>query len=323
MSDNGVFLVTGGAGFLGSNFVDYLLGHGHTKIRVLDNAQFANKDYLSFLRRETSVELIEGSILDEETVKRAVEGVDCVFHLAAIIDARYSTQQPILTHRVNVDGTLNLLEECRKKTPRLIVFPSSNLTYGNPINVPVDEDHPQNPRSPYAASKCAAEKYCMAYHHTYGIPISVLRFSNLYGPRGYGVVNIFVQNALGGRTLRVEGGDQKRTFTYAEDAVSALTESSRNNASIGQIVNIAGPETASVIDVAKIVADNVTGTTIQISESRPPGDVTSSDYGISSEKATRLFGYQPNVNLRMGITRLIQWYRSLTPTRKEALTPPA
>jgi len=248
--------------------------------------------------------VIEGDIRNAEIVAKSVKGVDVVLHMAALIEVPFSIENPATTHTINVNGTINILESCRRFDVKEIVYPSSNLTYGEPIYTPIDENHPQNPVSPYAASKCAAEKYCFAYNRTYGLPITVLRFSNLYGPRGLGVINIFVRNAIQGKPLEIHGGRQVRTFTHIFDAIEATQLCLESRTAIGEIFNIAGPESTSISEIANIVREEIGNVELKRIETRV-GDVTSSQYGISIEKARNLLGYEPKYDIRKGVRQLV------------------
>jgi UDP-glucose 4-epimerase len=304
------YLITGGAGFAGSNFIDLLTQASEDDIIVLDNGIHGDRDYFERLGSMPKIELIKGDIRDQQLIESCLVDVDVVLHLAALIEVPYSVKNPIETHSVNVNGTLKVLEACRKKDVSRIIYPSSNLTYGEPIYIPVDEMHPQNPVSPYAVTKCSSEKYCYAYHKTYGLPTSMLRFSNLYGPRGLGVINIFIRAALDGRPLEIHGGWQKRTFTHIYDAYQGAMKCLKKTSSIGEIFNIAGPESESIEGIAEIIANEEPGVEITKVGTRV-GDVTSSEYHISIEKAVKSLDYEPNYNLRKGIRQVMDFERSL------------
>ncbi|MBD3206228.1 NAD-dependent epimerase/dehydratase family protein [Candidatus Bathyarchaeota archaeon] len=304
------YFITGGAGFAGSNFIDLMKKDPENDIIVLDNCIHGDSDYFDKLSSDPQIELVRGDIRDQKDVERCLPGIDVVLHLAALIEVPYSVRNPIETHDVNVNGTLNILEACRKKDVSRIIYPSSNLTYGEPVYLPVDEAHPQNPVSPYAVTKCSSEKYCYAYYKTYGLKTTMLRFSNLYGPRGLGVINIFIRAALEGRPLEIQGGSQMRTFTHIYDAYQGALKCLKNFSSIGEIFNIAGPESESIEGISGIIAKEIPGVKINHVGSRV-GDVTSSRYHISNEKAAKLLGYEPDYDLRKGIRQVIDFEKSL------------
>lgn len=304
------YLITGGAGFAGSNFIDVLSKDPENDIIVLDSGMHGDREYFEKLKSDSSIELLKADIRDSKVLENSLLDVDVVLHLAALIEVPFSVENPVETHDVNVNGTLNILEACRKKEVSRIIYPSSNLTYGEPIYLPMDELHPQNPVSPYAVTKCSSEKYCFAYYQTYGLPTTMLRFSNLYGPRGLGVINIFIRAALSGRPLQIHGGSQMRTFTHIYDAYQGAIKCLEEASSIGEIYNIAGPESESIKRIADIIAQEIPGVEVKKVGSRI-GDVTSSEYSISIEKASDVLGYKPEYNLKKGIRHVIEFEKSL------------
>jgi UDP-glucose 4-epimerase len=304
------YFITGGAGFAGSNFIDLMKKVPENDIMVLDNGIHGDRDYFEKLDSDPNIELVKGDIRDQEVIESCLTDIDIVLHLAALIEVPYSVKNPIETHDVNVNGTLNVLEACRKKDVNRIIYPSSNLTYGEPIYIPIDEVHPQNPVSPYAVTKCSSEKYCYAYHKTYGLPTSMLRFSNLYGPRGLGVINIYIRAALDGRPLEIQGGSQMRTFTHIYDAYQGAMKCLRKPSSIGEIYNIAGPESESIRGISEIIAKEIPDVKIKNVSTRI-GDVTSSEYHISIEKAAKSLDYKPEYDLRKGIRQIIDFEKTL------------
>ena len=304
------YLITGGAGFAGSNFIDLLSKDPENDIIVIDSGMHGDMEYFEKLKSDSSIELLKADIRDSKVLENSLLDVDVVLHLAALIEVPFSVENPVETHDVNVNGTLNILEACRKKEVSRIIYPSSNLTYGEPIYLPMDELHPQNPVSPYAVTKCSSEKYCFAYYQTYGLPTTMLRFSNLYGPRGLGVINIFIRAALGGRPLQIHGGSQMRTFTHIYDAYQGAIKCLEETSSVGEIFNIAGPESESIKGIADIIAQVIPGVEVKKVGSRI-GDVTSSEYSISIEKASDVLGYEPEYNLKKGIRQVIEFEKSL------------
>ena len=304
------YLITGGAGFAGSNFIDLLSKDPENDIIVIDSGMHGDREYFEKLKSDSSIELLKADIRDSKVLENSLLDVDVVLHLAALIEVPFSVENPVETHDVNVNGTLNILEACRKKEVSRIIYPSSNLTYGEPIYLPMDELHPQNPVSPYAVTKCSSEKYCFAYYQTYGLPTTMLRFSNLYGPRGLGVINIFIRAALSGRPLQIHGGSQMRTFTHIYDAYQGAIKCLEETSSVGEIFNIAGPESESIKGIADIIAQVIPGVEVKKVGSRI-GDVTSSEYSISIEKASDVLGYEPEYNLKKGIRQVIEFEKSL------------
>lgn len=227
MADSPI-LVTGGAGFIGSNLVDALLARGYA-VRVLDNLSTGKR---SNLPADARVELIEGDVADAQTVRSAVQGCAAVVHLAAVASVQASVDDPVGTHRSNLIGTLTLCEAMREAGVRRVVFASSAAVYGNNgEGRPIDEDTPKSPLTPYAADKLASEHYLDFYRRQHGLEPVVFRFFNIYGPRQdpsspySGVISIFTERAQQGAPISVFGdGEQTRDFLYVGDLVELLLQ---------------------------------------------------------------------------------------------------
>jgi len=219
-------LVTGGAGFIGSHLVDFLLKRGN-RVIVYDNFDpfYTGKEQnIVHHFGDSNLTLLKADILDYKALSSAMRNVDVVFHEAAQPGIRYSIQNPKKVHEVNVTGTLNVLRAALANQVKKVIHASSSSVYGSAKYLPFDEKHPTNPNSPYAASKLAAEKYCLVFHEVYGLNVVVLRYFSVYGPRQRPdqVIRIFVSNALSGRPITIYGdGKQTRDFTYIDDVVRA------------------------------------------------------------------------------------------------------
>ncbi|MBE7929188.1 NAD-dependent epimerase/dehydratase family protein [Pseudomonas saudiphocaensis] len=221
-------LVTGGAGFIGSNLVDALLARGYS-VRVLDNLSTGKRSNLPVDKR---VELIEGDVADAQVVRSALQGCGAVVHLAAVASVQASVDDPVGTHRSNLIGTLNLCEAMREVGVRRVVFASSAAVYGNNgEGQAIDEDTPKSPLTPYAADKLASEHYLDFYRRQHGLEPVVFRFFNIYGPRQdpsspySGVISIFTERAQQGLPIAVFGdGEQTRDFLYVGDLVELLVQ---------------------------------------------------------------------------------------------------
>ena len=220
-------LVTGGCGFIGSYLVRRLVNLGYNVV-ILDN--LARGNMITNLRDiANNVRLMKGDIREYETVLKALKDVDVVFHLAALTDVQESIEKPRLYHEVNSTGTLNLLQASVENKVEKFVYTSSCAVYGNPVKLPIDENHPTNPLSPYAASKLSAENYCKAYSNNYGLKVLILRLFNVYGPRqtkSYaGVISEFIKRVMDDKPPVIFGdGKQTRDFIYVEDVVEYLTK---------------------------------------------------------------------------------------------------
>lgn len=220
-------LVTGGAGFIGSHLISILLERGYTAV-AFDNLSSGKLTNLNAVRNNDNFSFIQADILDQAALHKAFCDVDVVVHLAALIDIGASVVDPVSTHIVNVTGTLNVLQEAARVNINRLVFASSTAVYGDVTTLPIKEDAPLNPISPYAASKVAGEAYCKAFTHCYDLSTVILRFFNVYGPRNEnspysGVITKFLQQAVKNQVLTIYGdGKQSRDFIHVNDIVEAL-----------------------------------------------------------------------------------------------------
>lgn len=303
-----MYLVTGGAGFIGSHLVEALVERGE-RVRVLDDFSTGRRENLAAVAGH--IELLEGDVADLKTVERAMAGCDYVLHLAAIALVQASLEEPRRTHQVNLGGTLNVLEAARQAGVRRVVFASSAAVYGDHIVLPLREELPPRPLSPYAASKVAGEAYCSAFHTSYGLPTAVLRLFNVYGPRQdpanpySGVVSIFAaQMSRGERPVIYGDGKQTRDFVYVTDAVPAVLLACEREAAIGGIFNVAGGGQTSVLQLAaalnQMLATNLTPT---FAPARS-GEVRFSQADV--RRARRVLGWEARIPLREGLSRLVR-----------------
>ncbi|MCS3801371.1 SDR family oxidoreductase [Niastella sp. OAS944] len=312
---NASFLVTGGAGFIGSNLVEYLMSHGAGKVRVLDNFSTGSMENIDqwFARPEFS--LIEGDIRDLDTCRRAVEDVDYVLHQAALGSVPRSINDPITSNEVNVSGFLNMLVAARDAGVKRMVYAASSSTYGDHPGLPKVEDKIGNPLSPYAVTKYVNELYAQVFSRTYDFHTIGLRYFNVFGPRQNprgpyaAVIPLFVQSALKQEAPFINGdGETSRDFTYVENAVQAnikavLTPDIKKH----EVVNIAVGEATTLNQLWQYICAN-TGTTLepQYREERK-GDVRHSLANVG--KAQQLFGYQPAVTIQKGLQTTVEWYK--------------
>ena len=225
------FLVTGGAGFIGSHIVDKLLTDGNV-VRVIDNFDAyydpkIKRKNVEHNMNNANFQLLEGDIRKLSDVERALQGIDAIIHEAAQPGVRISVEDPIKTNDVNIMGTLNILETARKKDIKKIIFASSSSVYGKIEYLPFDEKHPTQPISPYGASKLSCENYCKVFSELYGTQIVMLRYSTVYGPRMRPdlAINKFMHKALSGRAIEVYGdGSKTRDITFIDDVVESKVE---------------------------------------------------------------------------------------------------
>lgn len=270
-------LVTGGAGFIGSHVVEELLGREFSVV-VLDDLSTGE---LENLPPETeSLRVIVGSILDPDTVREAVVGCDAVIHLAAIASVQASVENPILTHQVNFDGTLMLLEYAKKAGVKRFLFASSAAVYGNATEGAVPENAPVSPLTPYAVDKLAGEYYLGHYHRTFGVEYTAFRLFNVYGPRQSpaspysGVISIFAANSIAGKPLKIYGdGMQTRDFVYVKDVARILATAIGNQAMSGKVINIGSGESTSLLDIIEKMG-TILNKTIEVEYAGArPGDI--------------------------------------------------
>ncbi len=233
------------------------------------------------------------------------QDIDFLINEEGLIEAPESTERPYEFHLFNVEGFLNILELARKYEFGIICV-GSNISYGDPIRKPITENHPQNPNSPYGATRVAQEKYALAYHHSYDIPVIVLRYSNLYGPYGLGVINSFIKDAIKINEINISGGFQTRTYTHILDAAEATELAMKSKKAIGQIYNVSGDETVNLFQISDKLKPYFNNLRIQYTKNWK-GDITSSDYEISNRKIKKDLGFISKYNLNKGIKELIYW----------------
>jgi UDP-glucose 4-epimerase len=299
-------LVTGGAGFIGSNVVRLLHEQGH-EVVVLDNL---SSGFRRNLDPFPSVRFIEGDVRDERLLSLAMQGVDVTFHLAASVGNTRSIENPIEDSEVNVIGTLRVLEAARRAEVGKVVFSSSAGIFGELKTLPITEDHPVEPDSPYGASKLAAEKHCLVYSKLYHLDAICLRYFNVYGPNqrydAYGnVIPIFAHRMLHDVPLIIFGdGDQTRDFVNVRDVARANYQAALADGISGAF-NIASGTRITINDLARLMGE-VSGIQVRVDHGPPrKGDVRHSLADISS--AREAIGYEPNVSLEEGLAEYMQW----------------
>lgn len=303
-------LVTGGAGFIGSNLVHALDAAGET-VRVLDD--FSTGRAQNLVGVGGRVEVIEGDVRDQRQVREAVDGVEVVYHLAALPSVARSVADPRASHSVNVDGTLNVLLEARDAGVRRLVYASSSSVYGDTAVLPKHEEMPVSPRSPYAAAKLAGEAYCRALARVYPLETVSLRFFNVFGPRQdrasqyAAVVPLFITRMLAGEPAEITGdGRQTRDFTYVANVVEACRLAAAAGAEAsGEAMNVGCDHRISVLGLAGIVGDLLGSRIDPVFVPARPGDVRDSQAAI--DKAARLIGYRPLVSVREGLAVTVDW----------------
>ena len=303
-------LVTGGAGFIGSHVAERLLGLGHT-VRIVDNLSTGR---LENIRHLEGVEFILGDLVDPDVCRRAVEGVEIVFHIAALPSVPRSLKDPWGSHDANVNATVRLLQACHAAGVRRVVYSSSSSVYGDTPTLPKVETMEPLPRSPYAASKLSSEQYVLAYARAGLVEGVALRYFNVFGPRqdpnsAYAaVIPLFFAAAEAGQTVTIFGdGGQTRDFTYVDNVVAANLAAAFAPASAsGTVVNCGAGERTSLLQLLDLVRQ-VSGCDVDAVHQPPRGgDVR--DSLASLERAGRVIGYAPSVGLEEGLRRTWSWF---------------
>jgi UDP-glucose 4-epimerase len=300
-------LVTGGAGFIGSHVVDKLRDRG-VNVRVFD---------MVVPTFRTDIEFYHGSLLDLEALRMSMNGIDAIYHLAAIADVKDVFEEPHFSESINVRGTINVLEAARRVGVGRVIYGSTTWVYSEVEDARVDEDTLLKPPAHlYTATKIASEYYCQCYSKLYDVPTTILRYGIPYGPRARAgaVVPIFVERAMKGKPLTVAGdGSQFRQFVYVEDLAEGNVLALKPGAANG-IYNLDGAEKVTIKQIAETVRKLVGSATIEYIQARP-GDFSGKE--ISSERARRELNWAPRVSFEEGVRRYIEWYRAREEQRRE------
>ncbi|MCI0338658.1 MAG: SDR family oxidoreductase [Acidobacteria bacterium] len=311
MGARDLYLVTGGAGFIGSHIVEALVRRGE-RVRVLDNLITGRHENLAHLIHE--IEFIEGDISDYETTRKAIDGVKIVFHEAAIPSVPRSVDEPKLNHEANINGTFTVLLAARDAAVRRLVYAASSSAYGERGTGAKLEDQLPSPLSPYAVAKLVGEYYCQVFTRVYGLETVALRYFNVFGPRQdpsspySGVISKFITALLSGQSPVIFGdGEQSRDFTYVANVVDANLRAAVEPGAIGQVINLGLNQRITLnqvlAELQKIIGTDLTPRY----ESPRVGDIRHSLADIT--RAERLLGYRPSVGLTEGLRYTVEWYR--------------
>ena len=314
-------LVTGGAGFIGSHLVACL---ADCRVRVFDDFSTGTRSNLDEASSQTDLQIVHGDVRDPEAVRKAIEGMDIVFHLACR-GVRHSIGNPKENHEVNASGTLTLLHEAHCAGVSRFIHVSSSEVYGTAITVPMDENHPCQPETVYGSSKLAGEAYARAYHRTYGLPTVVVRPFNNFGPRSHHeaecgeVIPRFAVWALNGVSPAIFGdGAQTRDFIYVEDTAQWLRRVAECDGLIGHTMNLGSGTETSILALAAIVAEQAGRPELRPRFLSPrPGDVRRHRADIA--KAQRFLGFRPQTELREGIGKFMAFLRKRVQTPADML----
>jgi nucleoside-diphosphate-sugar epimerase len=304
-------LVTGGAGFIGSHVVDKLMLDGY-EVVVIDDLSSGNMRNIEHHMNEPRFRFVKGDIRQALTVDKSIEGVDAVIHEAAIVSVPLSIENPMLTNEVNVLGTLNLLEASVKAKVKRFVYVSSCAVYGDTSKLPINEDAPVRPLSPYASSKLAAEEHCIAFFENHGLETVRLRYFNVYGPRQAaseyaGVMVKFLDRIRRDQPPIIFGdGEQTRDFVYVGDAAEATLLALNRDGVAGNVFNIGTGKVVTINQLCKIFLELAGKEHLKpIFMDAKPSEVRNSQADI--KRATKLLGYRHKVPLKSGVREFINW----------------
>ena len=304
-----MYLVTGGAGFIGSHIAQRLVAMGG-RGRVLDNFSFGRQENLRGL--EDKVEVIFGDLLDQGVVRKAMEGVEVVFHQAALRSVPFSVENPALVNRVNVEGTVNVLIAARDAGVKRVVYASSSSVYGNGPVLPKSEQQIPSPISPYAVSKLTGEYYCKVFTELYGVETVSLRYFNVYGPRQdpnsqyAAVIPRFIRWAFRGEPMEVHGdGLQSRDFTYIDNVVAANLQAAYSREGIGKVFNVGQGKAHTLLDLVDLLQETLGIELRLLHTAGRPGDVRDTLADIF--QAERCLAYRPQVSFEEGIAKSVEY----------------
>ena len=310
------YLVTGGAGFIGSHLVDRLVEAGET-VRVVDDLSTGHRHNL-VQHAAVAFEFMEADLAEPGVATRAVEGVDYILHIAAIPSVPRSVTDPLTTHRANVDATLLLLEAARAAEVKRLVFASSSSVYGDSPTLPKHERMPTKPLSPYALQKLIGEQYARLFNSLYGLDTVSLRFFNVFGPRqdpssAYsGVISLFTAALCEGKRPTIHGdGGQTRDFTYVSDVASGVIAASTAAGVSGRVMNLAPGGRVSLNSLFEVLRDVIGVDLEPLYGPSRKGDVRDSQ--ADNTLARELLGFDPQVTVEEGLRRTVEWHRATVP----------
>ena len=306
-------LVTGGAGFIGSNLTEALLKQGHW-VWVLDNFSTGKRENLVFDKEYPSLEIIDGDIRDLAVCRKAMKDIEFVFHQAALPSVQRSVEDPLMSNAVNVEGTLNVLLTARDEGVKRVIYASSSSIYGDTPTLPKQEEMPPNPLSPYALQKYIGEHYCRLFFQLYGLETLSLRYFNVFGPKQdpnsiySAVIPRFIDAMLEGHSPIIFGdGEQSRDFTYIDNVVQANLLAMHVDRLNGEPINIACGKRTSLNQLLAILYD-IFGTKVSPIYQEPrKGDVKHSLADI--RKGKQILNYEPNVGIEAGLKKTVEYFK--------------
>jgi len=306
-------LVTGGAGFIGSNLTEALLKMGH-QVRVLDNFSTGKEENLVFDEAYPFLEVVEGDVCDFTVCQKAMEGIEYVFHQAALPSVQRSVEDPLASNAVNTGGTLNLLVSARDAGVRRVIYAASSSAYGDTPTLPKKEEMVPTPLSPYALQKFVGEEYCRLFFQLYGLETISLRYFNIFGPKQdpnsiySAVIPRFINALVSGHAPVIYGdGEQSRDFTYIDNVVHANLLAMNIERTHGEVVNVACGRRVSLNQLVKILQDIIGTHVAPLYEEPRRGDVRHSLADIKRGKA--ILNYEPRVGIEEGLRKTVEYFK--------------
>jgi len=306
----GKCLVTGGGGFIGSHLARHLAGKGW-RVAAIDNRSNSWDGNID----EVGVEVVVADIGNQSALEQAMDGVQWVFHEAAMVSVPGSIEDPVDCYSINVQGTLNVLKAAAYAGAERVILASSSAVYGE-SPIPVSESSPPQPLSPYASSKWAMEQAALMYHRLHGLPVVCLRYFNVYGPRQRpdsmyaAVIPAFIGAMADGKPPTIFGdGEQKRDFVYVDDVVRANVLAAESDGAVGKVLNISGGGAVTINELARILHEIIPEAPAPVHKPPREGDIYFSEAVI--KQAWRALGYRPEVALAEGLRSTVEWFRQL------------
>ena len=304
------YLVTGGAGFIGSHLVAELLRRGES-VRIADDFSTGQRENVPV----GNVDVVEGDLAEPDIARRAVGGCTYIIHQAAIPSVPRSVKDPVGTNRANVDATVQVLTAARDAGAKRLVFAGSSAVYGNAATLPKREDMRAAPLTPYALQKLVAEQYCQMFTKLYGFETVTTRYFNVFGPRQQpgspysGVISLFIEAVSEGKPPTIHGdGKQTRDFTFVADVVDGVLKACHAPGAAGEVINVAGGGRISLLEVLRVLQNILRKETAPAFGPPREGDVRDSQADI--HKARQLLGFEPRVPLEDGLRQTVEWYQS-------------
>lgn len=307
-------LVTGAGGFIGSHLCESLVSKGH-KVKAM--VRYNSRNCWGWLENslcKKKIEVVSGDIRNYDSVKKALEGADLVFHLAALIGIPYSYQTPDSYVDTNVKGTLNVLQAARELKVRKVICASTSEIYGTAQFIPITEKHPINPQSPYAASKAAADFMALSFYRSFSAPVSIARLFNAYGPRQSAravIPTIITQILSGAKNIKLGFIDSVRDFTFVKDTVDGLLKEGESNQGVGEIINFGSNNEITIRDlvglIAKLLGKKISIVAVKMRKRPIESEVRR--LVADSSKAKKILGWSPKHTLESGLQETIKWFK--------------